>query len=353
VRHPQLSRIGGLVIAFCLIRAAPVTAQEGLRPRVEALEAQVATLTGRLDGLTQLKFIDVDCSAGGTIQAALASAQNHPAPVVITVFGVCSENVVILRNEVMIRAGAAGSGITAASATQHVIRSGSPGIRTRSLTLTGLTITGGLAGVFADFGMVVHVRDCVFRNNDTGVSIDHQGIVRLENTVVENSAGHAALAVHGAQLFMSGGALRGSASDGLALRAGASADVRGAAEIASSGAYGVILNSGSTLAFEAATVTGSAFSGIFVSGGSRVSLGRGAVITANTRNGITLTDTSVAQKLRSETDIHITNNGQFGVGCSAAPAAALLVGFGINTGNISGNGQGNINCAMSPVPPGG
>ena len=70
----------------------------------------------------------------------------------------------------------------------------------------------------------------------------------------------------------------------------------------------------------------------------------------NTGSGISLMDTSLVHKNRSLADIHITNNGAWGLVCSVPPAVAQIVGFTFQTGDISGNASGNINCPISPGP---
>jgi len=352
VRHRQLPGIAGLITVSLLLAAPFSMPQEsGLSQRVTTLETQVAGLTAQLAALTQSLTIDVNCAGGDSIQATLnsPSVQNHPALVLINVFGVCSENLVVTRR-VVIRAGAPGAGITAANHSQNVVRSSNPGLGSTFLGLIGLTISGGSAGVLVDFATQVQLSNCVVSNNGTGIVVSHQGLVRLGETVVENNAADGVSATNGAQVVVGGGAVRNNGRDGLSLNAGAAAALDGSAEIASNARYGISLAAGSWLALNAATITGSALTGIFVGGASTVALQKGATITANTSSGISLMDTSLVTKHRGEADIHITNNGGYGVVCSGQPAVAQIVGFTFETGDISGNASGNINCPISPGP---
>ena len=343
--------VGVLVSACSLVgAAAPPEQGGGLADRVAALEATVSSLTQQVAALGMGVTIDVHCGTGATIQAALLGVQHHPAAVRINVFGVCSENVRISRNNVQIRAGAPGAGITAAIPFQPVIRTEPFGLGLRLLTLVGLTISGGNNGVLLDYGSQAQLVDCIVTNNSgAGIQVARQSIVRLENVVAEANGGPGVSAATGSLAVINGGTVRNNTSDGVALF-NATAEIGNSVVIASNGRYGISPSNHSVLSLNAATVTANAITGVFVSGGSHVSLGAGASITANTGSGISLMDTSIVHKHRSLADIHITNNGAWGIVCSVPPAVAQIVGFTFQTGDISGNPSGNINCPISPGP---
>jgi len=358
VRGIQLQRSGQIAIMVSLglvassfMRAAPAAQENGLQQRLAVLEAQVATLTQQLAAATQNKIVSVNCGAGERIQTAITDARLLPQALIINVFGVCSENVVVRRNGfTMIQAGGPGAGIAAANGTQPVVSTSAFAVR---FALIGLTISGGNTGVFVDWGSHAEVANCILSNNGTAVDVRTRSLIQLFDTVMEDNAVHGIDAGSGSHVFMGGGAIRNNASDGFVLSGGATALIDGAAQIASNGAYGLWLNQRSQVTLRNSTITGSAFSGALVNGGSTLALDDGAVITANTRNGVSLTDTSVLQKRRGLIDIHVTNNGQYGVSCSPSPAVAMLAGFTGNVGDISGNPAGDVNCPMSPAPPGG
>ena len=355
MRHIPIRRGSLVLVVFLLLAAlslalAPREPQQGggLQDRVAALEAAVSSLSQQLAGLTAFRTIDVDCGSGATIQAALTSVQSHLGLVNINVFGVCSENLVMRRSGIRIAAGAPGAGITAANSTLPVIQSVSPDAGLRPVLLDGLTLTGGSAGVLIDFAWQVRLFNCLIRNAGFGIQVDHHGIVRLQQTVVEAN-GSGVVARNGGLVYIDGGVIRNNAGDGVGLN-DATAHIRGSATISSNGFRGVSVSNHSVLSLDAATITGSALTGVFVSGASMVALEDGATITANTGSGISLMDTSIVQKRRSLADIHITNNGGWGIVCSVPPAVAQIVGFGTQQGNISGNGSGNISCPISPGP---
>ena len=342
-------------LVFC---AAPAIAQPGLMKRVEALEAQVASITQQLAELSQTQTtLFVDCANGESISAALEAARHRPRLVAILVSGVCTENLVITRSELLIRGAAPGAGIQAANPNLPVVRNVNPGIGSGHVALSDLTLSGGRNGVVADFGTQVQVSNSIIHNNGhDGVVADHEALVRLLNTTIENNGGSGITASNGAHVLMSGGAVRNHPVDGVNLNGGATAQFTGGVVVTANAGDGIHLTAGSIVSFGPAIASANgtavgAYAGIFATGASIVSLAGGTVITENMGSGITLLDTSIAQKGRGETSIQITNNQHYGIGCSPSPAVAQLQGFNVNEGTITGNGRGAINCPKSPGPP--
>ena len=99
------------VAVLTVLLPTTLWAQNGLPERVSQLEAQVdaltqqlATLSAQVISLSQnIRFIDVHCQDGETIQAALSQVPFRPLHVTINVFGVCTENVNITRSNVHVR----------------------------------------------------------------------------------------------------------------------------------------------------------------------------------------------------------------------------------------------------------
>ncbi len=351
------------VVTFLL----PTTlfAQNGLPHRVGELEVQVdaltqqlATLNAQVISLSQgVRFIDVHCQNGETIQAALSQVPFRPLHVTINVFGVCTENVNITRSNVHIRGAAAGAGIQAANATLPVVRSYNPPNGNQYLRLSRLTLTGGEDGVAVGFATYVQIEDCTISGNDgTGVGISQGVTARIANTVIENNNGGAIGASGGSRLVVSGGIMRNNQQNGVGIGGGSSAEINGGAVISGSGADGISVSGGSALSFGPATSSGNGqnpglYAGINVGSGSVVSLNGGAVIDGNRGNGIMATATGVIQKGRGETNVHVTNNTNWGYACGPSPAVAMLVGYGAFEGTVTGNGSGAINCPKSTPPP--
>lgn len=338
--------VSRIILAFCAV-LIPIrlSAQSGgVSERVAVLEAQVEALTQRLTALTQPLAVDVDCGAGQRIQAALNATQRHPAPVFITVFGVCTERIVISRSNLFIRAGAPGAGITAPAPSGNVLSVSTDHPTPKAFSVHGLTLTGGF--VVVEHSSQARFTDCVIT---TAVFARHQSTIHLDNTLIANSG---VSAENGSRLIITGGEISHNPGNGINLRAGSTALIDGDALIAGNAGDGVNGDDGSSVVLGVATITdngtlGGAFAGVFLKGDSRVFLSSGATITANRGSGITLMDTSLAQKHRAEANIHITNNTGFGIGCSVPPAVAQVVGFTFQQGDVSGNARGNIECPLT------
>src|SRR5688500_15179830 len=74
MRQIQLPPTVGFAAALTLVLTALLpTAQSKLADRVAALETEVAALDERVDAITAIKIVTVDCAAGQTVQAALLS----------------------------------------------------------------------------------------------------------------------------------------------------------------------------------------------------------------------------------------------------------------------------------------
>jgi hypothetical protein len=342
---------------------AGIASLEALTGRVSALE-QLVPRVAALEQLTQDTFnISVDCGGGETVGDALAETRAHTGVVVITVFGVCTENVDVGRSETIIRGGAPGAAIIAATSTSPVIRLMNPGGRNRLLALQGpLTISGGGIGVMVDGGAQVHLNGVVVSGNaSAGISANRRSTVRLtNNTIVENN-GLGVDAQNGAFVSVAGGSIRDNNDYGLQLQNGAVAEVGFGAQITLNrgGAPGpgtirgaVGLYAGSVLRLRNASVTANTGNGVFVAMGSVVYLEDGTAISGNGGHGISVSDGGIVGKFFVATGIQINNNGAWGISCSASPAVAHLYGFPPTASAITttGNTLGGINCPTSPVP---
>jgi hypothetical protein len=339
---------------------------DALTQQFAALTSQLADVANRtttLEELTQGQFdIDVDCANGETIGGALTQTANHLGIVVMTISGTCTENVTVARRHItVIRADPPGAEIVAANLNQPVIRLVNPGLGATYLGLSVVTIRGATnaPGVLADNGTTVQLSGATVTNNAQGIQASHHSLVRLENSFVENN-GLGALIQSGAHVVVRGGAIRDNADFGLQLVGGAVADVQNAAIDSNDGGSpgastirGAIgLYGGSMLRLGNSTVSNNVGNGIFVVDGSVLWLDDTVTIDDNGGHGISLSDASVAGKL-FVTAGAITNNGGFGVACSAPIELAQLYGFppvGGGAINLTGNGSGPTNCATAAVP---
>jgi hypothetical protein len=306
--------------------------------------------------LNQFGFVvDVNCGAGETIASALGQAVGRRELMVIRVSGVCTENVNVARGRISMVAAAPGAGIQAANPNQPVIQFGMGYSKDGYLSLNGLTITGGRPGISVGLDNMLFVNGCTIAGNPGGgIAVGTSSLARISGTVVENNGGDAVSGSGDAQVLLGGGSIiRNNTGHALRLQ-NASAELGGGVQITGNGAGigSVGLYAGSRLRF-GATLSNNA-RGIFAVAGSQVWLENGAVITGNNGNGIALVDTSVIGKLRTTTNVVITNNNGWGISCSASPGVAQLSSFPPSGSaiDLSGNAQGQHNCAVSPNPPG-
>jgi hypothetical protein len=339
-------------------RASPpsVTALEG---QLAALAAQLASLGDRvtaLEGLHQTGFlVDVDCTQGQTIASALEHAVGRRELMTIRVTGVCTENVDVVRGRIQIVAASPGAGIQAANPNGPVIRFAMGHSKDGYLSLNGLTISGGRPGIAVALGNLLFVNNCTISGNTGGITVGVDSIVRILGAIVETNSGDGINAIGDSQVIVGGGSeIRNNTGHALRLQS-STGDVSGGAQLTGNG-FGigsVGLYAGSKLRLSNATIANNG-RGIFVVGGSQVWLETGAVITGNGGNGIAVNDTSVVGKLRSTTAVQITNNAGWGISCSAAPGAAQLAHFPPSGSaiDLSGNTDGEHNCAVSPNPSG-
>jgi parallel beta-helix repeat protein len=109
---------------------------------------------------SQIQNIPVDCSAPGqSIAQALTLARGQP--IIFTISGICNENVVVNQPNVTLvsTTGAVVDGPDATKPTIIVTEDG--------LTINGLSITGGLAGIFANGAHRLNILNC---------DIEHVGV---------------------------------------------------------------------------------------------------------------------------------------------------------------------------------
>lgn len=89
-----------------------------MRPHLSAATRSIAvaafvSYSGFAGALSDL-LIKVDCAGGDRIERALSRVNVLDRRMVIVVSGTCTENVVIERDDVVLRAGSSGGGVSAA-----------------------------------------------------------------------------------------------------------------------------------------------------------------------------------------------------------------------------------------------
>lgn len=186
-------RLGILAIAAGLAMSVPAFAQA--KNPFAALQEQIDALTQRLYALESGTPVALTVACPGqTIGDALASAPAG-APLTITVSGECTENVVVMRDDVAIL-GAGATVVAADPSRPAILLEGA-----RRVTLDKVSTSGGAGGV-------VGVRGAVFTFSNATVSgAAGHGVVVTDNSVlavfdstVENNTGYGMVAARASHL---------------------------------------------------------------------------------------------------------------------------------------------------------
>lgn len=339
--------------------------------------------------------VTVDCGAGETVGGALAQAANRFA-VRITIKGVCTEMVMINRNDVTLAGASPGDGLKAPSSTTRPLGT----VGAQHVTLRQLTLEGGMEGLLVNSGSAVLGDNVHIIGAGNGLVI-RDGTVHLQNSTIENSArtnvnvspgGHLALwfstvknggfqgvGVAGGSASLYQVTVEGNAASGLIALEGGHLEVSNS-QIIGNTMSGISLH-GSNLAVANTRIADNVGGGIHMWGGtvqlksgvtiennshvglqailgSRIQVESDTLIRNNKYFGIWLGDTNVVGG-SSQGGILITENQGIGVFCDAAPAVAHIapdygsgVKFSINESHVYGNsGPYQINCPGIVVPP--
>ncbi len=247
------------------------------------------------------KTVAVDCSAGETIAKALTLGDERK-PLLVQISGICSEHLLIDRNDVTLAAGTPGATVSGPDPAIDVIK-----VTASRVAIEGLTVTGGRNGITADGAPGLIVR----------------------NATVQGTGRNGITYARGASGMMDGCTVVNNARDGVAIDA----------------ASGTVINS-------QVNQNGRVGVGVFTNGSARIGVDNannagGNVISGNASNGIHIVFGSSALVGMNQ----ITNNG-------ASPTGAVgRVGIGIFNasadiigGNtISGNAGTGVSVRASAV----
>lgn len=345
--------------------------------------------------------VTVDCSAGQSVNQALQDNADA-LHLEVDINGVCTESVNVQQDNVTLKAVAPGDGIQAPSADAAAINLDA----VRHAVLQGLTLTGGGAGIDAGdalfFAQDVHISGAKSGVRAGNNSVGFLGNVTIDGCQTGIDAGGAQLNVGGGSITgctgfgvtahdggsvqLNGGVVVTGGWQNVVAAYGGTVQI-GAATISDASNTNVFAFGGSIAVQGAGTlVTGSTFSGVEVSDGGNASIGNGAVVSGNSNgvdadnggavliqdggivrdndhdgvflhggstlrmqdnavvsgnggNGLHLSDTSVASF--GDNSSQLTGNGGWGIFCEGPPSVALIRG---QTGNVSGNGAGDVNC---------
>jgi hypothetical protein len=276
----------------------------------------------------------VNCAQGGTIASALSLRARSTNNFTITINGTCVESVDHVPSGVTLQAGMSGATLQAPnSSTDPVL-----GISGIGVTLTGLTISGGIYGLRGHPGAVFTGTNLVVEGASTyDVYLNH-ATATLTNPTVQNSSDTGIEVEHNGALFLNGGFVQNNSNIGVNVVYNGAADVYGNAVVQNNNSYGTGSGYGGTVHIYAATVTNN----ITADGGGGVNAGTGGhvvvegpstVVSRNHGSGIAVYDGGDALV---ENGVTVTSNLGNGVTLSQGAFAKLRLGTVIHGNGAQG-----------------
>ncbi|MDX1811165.1 MAG: hypothetical protein R3240_04410, partial [Gammaproteobacteria bacterium] len=159
------------------IHEVGTSGNNGLKQRVERLEEALANLSS-----SQPINVDVDCSAGESVQDILNKYARVLAELDITVKGVCTESVTIYRDYTNIRGAQPGDGFVAPSPGRTVVSI----YKARHVQLEHLSISQGIGGLSASDGANFSAIDLHIDGAHQGVVINVGASGEIEDSYIDN-----------------------------------------------------------------------------------------------------------------------------------------------------------------------
>lgn len=192
-----------------------------MRTHISGIAASLATAAfltfpSAASALSDL-VINVDCASGDRIAKALGRPNVLDRRLIIVVNGTCSENVTVERDDVVLRAGAAGGGVSAAvAATPAILINGA-----RRVALENLAVNGGHDGVRITGGAAAAIRGGSVRLAEfIGVRVDSSSSVTVDGSTIEGHKQGGVTAI-GSSATVTGSLVRDNGFSGVASLSGA------------------------------------------------------------------------------------------------------------------------------------
>ena len=304
----------------------------------------------------------VNCAQGGTIGSALSLRVRSTNTFTITINGTCVESVDHVPSGVTLQAGMSGATLQAPnSSTDPVL-----GISGTGVTLTGLTISGGVNALRGRSGSAFTGNNLLIEGASNADVLLNHAVVTLNTSTIQNSASDGIDAEYGSTVFLNGGTVQGNAVTGVNAVYDGSADVFGGAVVQNNGSQGVGGGYGGTVLISDGSVTNNGFgvggccgmdsgtgghlvvegsssivsnnnfNGILVDDGGTLLVDNGAMINNNLGNGIVLIQGAFAKVKRGA-----SVNGNAANGIYAQTGTVTIgdnTGPGVTVQNNKGNG---------------
>ena len=188
----------------------------------------IGLLTANADD--KVKTVEVDCSKGKTLAHALEKG-NEDKPLVVVVRGICSENVVIDRDDVTLRGHEGGGGVTGPDPSMDTILIDGA----RRVVIENLTVSGGRNGVTFSQGSSGTVDNCTVQNTGGhGIRIEGGSATVINSTISHNFAagimleggGSGRIGITNSNQY-AGNTISTNGGDGIHLQYGATASIGG------------------------------------------------------------------------------------------------------------------------------
>jgi Right handed beta helix region len=155
--------------------------------------------------------INVDCAGGDKIARALSRLNVLDRRMVIVISGTCTENVTIERDDVVLRSGGSGGGVSAADATSPTILINGA----RRVALENIAVNGGHDGVRITAGAAATIRGGSIRNAGFyGVRVNNNSSAVIDGSTIEGHGQYGVTAV-GSTVTVTNSSIRGNGFSGV------------------------------------------------------------------------------------------------------------------------------------------
>jgi hypothetical protein len=310
-----------------------------LKKRVKQLETEVTDLRFR----TLPNEVDIDCSAGDTINGILDAHTDTTGMLTIRVSGVCAEEVVITRSQVTLQ------GVNGATIQQQVdsgytnvtVSGGADHVYVSDLRLvegfTGALVTKGAHAVFSNI---------VFEASDNGVTVIDNGVADITASTIRNNV-QGIYAARGGVASVSNSIIEQNTVGVLAFKAGTinltsilPDQSIGIGSIVRNNTTGGVARSGGMIDLSDARIEANRGVGLLVDSGSAIQLfasfnETGNLITGNTSFGI-LVQKNASLVVNSSVFPQAITGNVFGIQCNVNSSYIVPPGF-VVTGNTNAN----------------
>jgi len=211
-----------------------------------------------LPGAAWATNVSVDCNAGGSINAAL-SGLDLEGPHTITVTGTCHESVAIVDRERLTIQAPGGQTATIVSDPFDVAIFI---LRSRSIFLRRLVLTGGSVGLFVQRSEVQVNGSTIQNNSDVGVFVNQLSSLQFGSNIVQNN-GDGITVAQTSRANINGGTVQNNAGSGITLANSSAANI-GGVTIQNNGGFGVFAFHTSSFQMFGSTIVGNGSTGVRV-----------------------------------------------------------------------------------------